>query len=82
PLLYIFTIFPYLVLNFTTSCRPGVPLSSEPISGMWIQVSKESRENIRAVVEMEDLRRNLPVISLETMLFIVSSDFYRLEHIL
>ncbi|GES74256.1 paired amphipathic helix protein pst1 [Rhizophagus clarus] len=26
------------------------PLSSEPISGMWIQVSKESRENIRAVV--------------------------------
>ncbi|CAG8538127.1 9245_t:CDS:10 [Acaulospora colombiana] len=36
--------------NVSTDNNDGEPLSTEPISGMWIQVSKESRENIRAVV--------------------------------
>ncbi|CAG8506520.1 17062_t:CDS:10 [Cetraspora pellucida] len=36
--------------NISTDNIDGEPLNAEPISGMWIQVSKESRENIRAVV--------------------------------
>ncbi|KAF0493793.1 Paired amphipathic helix protein pst1 [Gigaspora margarita] len=36
--------------NISTDNIDGEPLNTEPISGMWIQVSKESRENIRAVV--------------------------------
>ncbi|CAG8461919.1 45_t:CDS:10 [Acaulospora morrowiae] len=36
--------------NMSIDNTEGEPLSTEPISGMWIQVSKESRENIRAVV--------------------------------
>ncbi|CAG8595539.1 8876_t:CDS:2, partial [Gigaspora rosea] len=64
--------------NISTDNIDGEPLNTEPISGMWIQVSKESRENIRAVVANAGnakQKKNQRVISLEIIPLIAFSDF-------